>query len=297
MNIHQMELFYYVARHRGIGRAARHIPYGIQQPAISRQILRLESFLGKTLFQRRPFQLTSAGEELYNFVRPFFDNVGHVTEKLRGARPACVRFGATPVVLREYLPQILSRVRRRFPQLPFVLKEGPQAQVEEWFAGRQLDVAVMQIVADPPADCSFHSLLKLPVVLLVNQSSPIHTAQDVLKAGCLQAAECLIGPWPDGIRTDAMAPGTALLMAGLRSVLEVNSIELIEHYVRHGHGLGVSIVVPGKPFPPGLRVVPLPGQPCLEVAALWRGTLHPAAEALLRELKEQARKLELPRAA
>ena len=35
----------------------------------------------------------------------------------------------------------------------------------------------------------------------------------------------------------------------------------------------------------------------VEVGALWRGTLHPAAETLLRELKEQARSLEPARAA
>ncbi len=31
MNIHHLELFYYVARHRGISRAVRHMPYGILQ--------------------------------------------------------------------------------------------------------------------------------------------------------------------------------------------------------------------------------------------------------------------------
>ena len=37
MNIHHLELFYYVARHGGISEAVRNMPYGIQQPAISGQ--------------------------------------------------------------------------------------------------------------------------------------------------------------------------------------------------------------------------------------------------------------------
>ena len=61
MNIHHLELFYYVARFGGISEAVRNIPYGIQQPAVSGQILQLEEFLGVTLFQRRPFELTPAG--------------------------------------------------------------------------------------------------------------------------------------------------------------------------------------------------------------------------------------------
>ncbi|MDB6037055.1 MAG: benM 1, partial [Verrucomicrobiales bacterium] len=59
MNIHHLELFYYVARNRGISEAVRKMPYGIQQPALSVQIFQLEQSLGKTLFQRRPFQLTA----------------------------------------------------------------------------------------------------------------------------------------------------------------------------------------------------------------------------------------------
>ena len=45
MNIHHLELFYYVARYRGISRAVRNTPYGIQQPAVSSQILLLEQDL------------------------------------------------------------------------------------------------------------------------------------------------------------------------------------------------------------------------------------------------------------
>ena len=40
MNVHHLELFYYVARHGGISQAVRHIPYGIQQPAVSGQCSR-----------------------------------------------------------------------------------------------------------------------------------------------------------------------------------------------------------------------------------------------------------------
>src|SRR6266852_8731749 len=75
MNIHHLELFYYVAKHGGISEAVRNIPYGIQQPAVSGQVIQLEEFLGVTLFQRRPFALTPAGKDLYDFIHPFFENI------------------------------------------------------------------------------------------------------------------------------------------------------------------------------------------------------------------------------
>ena len=73
MNIHHLELFYYVAMHEGIAGAVRNMPYGIQQPAVSAQVIQLENDLGITLFQRRPFGLTPAGEELFGFIKPFFE--------------------------------------------------------------------------------------------------------------------------------------------------------------------------------------------------------------------------------
>src|ERR1043165_1637821 len=84
LNIHHLELFYYVARFGGISEAVRNIPYGIQQPAVSSQIIQLEEFLGVTLFQRRPFELTPAGHELYELIAPFFGNLDRMSEKLQG---------------------------------------------------------------------------------------------------------------------------------------------------------------------------------------------------------------------
>src|SRR5216683_3301253 len=69
---------------RTISEAVRNIPYGIQQPAMSGQVIQLEEFLGVTLFHRRPFALTPPGEELYQFIKPFFDHLQAMADKLRG---------------------------------------------------------------------------------------------------------------------------------------------------------------------------------------------------------------------
>jgi DNA-binding transcriptional LysR family regulator len=79
MNVHHLELFYFVAKHGGIAAAVRNIPYGIQQPAVSGQIAKLEESLGTKLFQRRPFALSRCG--LFEFIKPFFDNIETVAEK------------------------------------------------------------------------------------------------------------------------------------------------------------------------------------------------------------------------
>ena len=117
MNIHHLELFYYVARHGGIMAAVRNIPYGIQQPAVSGQVAQLEEDLGVTLFHRRPFSLTPQGKELYDFIRPFFDNLTPMAEKLRGGIARHLRVAASEIVLRDYLPVILQELYGLFRKL------------------------------------------------------------------------------------------------------------------------------------------------------------------------------------
>jgi hypothetical protein len=48
---HYLQLFHYVAKHGGIGEAVKHVPYGIQQPALSSQMMELEDQVGTVLFQ------------------------------------------------------------------------------------------------------------------------------------------------------------------------------------------------------------------------------------------------------
>src|SRR5438045_8835435 len=99
MNIHHLELFYFVAKHGGITAAVRNIPYGIQQPAVSGQIAKLEESLGTKLFQWRQFALSPTGTELFDFIRPFSANIDvvpercrqHTSPQLRTTAPAIVR--------------------------------------------------------------------------------------------------------------------------------------------------------------------------------------------------------------
>src|SRR6266481_3248947 len=117
MNVHHLELFYYVARHGGIMEAVRNIPYGIQQPAVSGQVAQLEEFLGVTLFQRRPFALTPPGERLYRFVSPFFSNLNAVASELQGGKERQIRIGASTIILRYPLPDLFQQLRRPYPDM------------------------------------------------------------------------------------------------------------------------------------------------------------------------------------
>ena len=78
MSLAQIEYFVAVAERGHVGRAASHLR--IAQPAVSRQIRRLEDELGSPLFLRTPrgMQLSPAGEVF----------LGHARVILRGVRAA-----------------------------------------------------------------------------------------------------------------------------------------------------------------------------------------------------------------
>ncbi len=286
MNIHHLELFYYVAKHGGISAAVRNIPYGIQQPAVSGQILQLEDDLAVTLFQRRPFSLTPDGEELYNFIRPFFENIDAVAEKLRGGASQLIRIAASTVVLQEHLPEILRSLRQRFRRLKFTLQEGFQPQFEEWLQKQEIDVAITAIEGKPPAGIQTHVLIEVPLILLVRKDQKINSAEELWKRDRL--SETLINLPPNESITKHFQAGLDSLKVDWPTGIEVSSMELIQTYVANGFGIGVCVAVPGVSLSKQLKALPLPGFPPIKVGVMWRGKTNPVIDALLEELKKRA---------
>ena len=198
MNVHHLELFYFVAKHGGIMPAVRNIPYGIQQPAVSAQVAQLEEFLGVTLFQRRPFALTPAGEKLYEFIRPFFSNLDQIAVEFQGGQARHFRIGASTIVLRDHLPQLLQGVRKKFPSLKVSLRDGFPVQLEAYLQQDEVDLVFTLIERKPPAGLHSLVLMELPLVLLVGKNSRLKSADELWRRDkidetliCLPAGETL----------------------------------------------------------------------------------------------------------
>ena len=289
MNIHHLELFYYVARFGGISEAVRNIPYGIQQPAVSGQVLQLENSLGATLFRRRPFALTPEGRELYEFIRPFFDNLDQVSEKIRGTAAQLVRIAAASVILRDHLPQMLAQLRTQFPRLKVTLREGIQTQMEQWLQAQEVDLAVTLIEAKRSPGLRCMRLLELPLALLVPKTSPVKNAAELWQQD--RILETLISlPANEGITRHFQA---GLTRRGIiwPAGIEVDTLDLIETYVSHGFGIGLSVVVPKAKMSASVRVLKLDGFDPVVVGVLWRGRLTALTEAFLEEFRRRAQQL------
>lgn len=286
MNIHHLELFYYVARFGGIAEAVRNMPYGIQQPAVSAQVIQLEECLELTLFHRRPFSLTPAGEKLYQFVTPFFSQIDKVADELRGGMASQIRFGASEIVLREHLPEMVRNVRKKFPRLKLFLREDYQPKLLEWLQQQAIDLAVTVIEAKLPAGLHMHPLLEAPLVLWVGNKSPVTSAEDLWKRDKID--EPLICMPPNETVSRNLQAGLSRRGIDWFPSIEVSSLALVETYVLRGYGIGAGVKIPGAKLNPGLRAIPLDGFPPVKIGAVWQGKPTPIMEAFLDEIKIRA---------
>ncbi|MFN0128558.1 MAG: LysR family transcriptional regulator [Verrucomicrobiales bacterium] len=281
MNVHHLELFFYVARHGGVSAAARAMPYGIQQPAISAQILQLEDSLGVTLYQRRPFQLTRAGQELYDFISPFFGRIGEVSDRLRGGTANRLRLAAAEVVQRDYLPDLLMRMRRRVERFHFTLAHGRQQHIESLLAAQEIDLGLSTLFEAKAAGFETRELARLPMVLVVSERSGLSTAAQILDRDRIDL------PLVTLEARDALprAFQSALRQRGVDWIpsLEFCSLDLVMRYVVEGFGVGLVLRHPRFQVVPGVRVLPLDDMPPLRFGALWTGRLSPLGETFLEE--------------
>lgn len=282
MNVHHLELFYHVSKHGGISAAVRHIPYGIQQPAVSGQIRQLEESVGARLFERSPFKLTPAGEKLFAHVQPFFENLPTLSAKLREATDPELRLGGSELVLREYIPAVLQQVKQNFPRLRLNLRTGFQAQLEDELREGRLDAAVTPIASRPPARLRQVKIADVPLVLLVPRRSPWKSADELWTRRSI--AEPLISLPATTIVTQNFQAGLRRRGVSWPVTIEATSIELVTRYVSNGDGFGVSIAVAPVVRHRAVRVLPLPDFTPMAMGVLWRGEPSPLVRALIEKV-------------
>jgi len=66
-------------------------------------------------------------------------------------------------------------------------------------------------------------------------------------------------------------------------------VQLVEAYVAHGYGIGLSIAVPNAKSPKDLRALPLAGFEPVIFGVLWQGKATPILSAFLQTIQDMAR--------
>lgn len=286
-NTEQLQYFYYVALHRGVERAAPHLPMRMTAKTLENHMNVLQQDIQSRLFHADPFCLTPKGEQFYQTVRGLVEGLPRITSHIRGESLRAVGVVCSPWILREHLLDLLQQCFSLFPGRSFNVRAGepedPLQQLER--SETRLLLHLAAVGKQQPAPKGRVRLGEARMVLLLPEKSPCHTLEDFLNQRSKSSAsvglpgqELIAHRFSEGLSGHPKAEA-ALLVLTLTA-------DTIERDVRSGRGAGVAVLVPGQPPPAGLRAVPLPGFPTLELVALWRGNKENIIKELPLALRE-----------
>jgi LysR family transcriptional activator of glutamate synthase operon len=145
VELRQLDAFLKVAQEGNVTRAAKKLY--TTQPALSRQIQKLEEELGAPLFDRskRGMRLTAVGETFLQYVqRGFgqFDAGRQAVRDLLGPEHGHIRMAFMPAVGADLLPEALATYRGRYPNVQFTLRQSTTLEMLRWLQAGEIELCV-----------------------------------------------------------------------------------------------------------------------------------------------------------
>jgi LysR family nitrogen assimilation transcriptional regulator len=235
MELRSIEFFVRVADLGSISQASREL--GIVQPALSRQIQRIEDEIGTALLLRLPrgVQLTGAGRQFLDHCRRILREVATAKDELsasRGMPSGRVAFGVSPSLASWLVGGIVERTRTQSPQIQLKIVEGFSPQLYDGLLTGRIDTALM---TNPPPSRALRlfPLVSEPIVVLsppqMRGTRRFYTLTELSKTPIIVSS---------GIRS-LVDEQLASYGTRLNVEFEVDSLKAIRHLLRTGTGLTV----------------------------------------------------------
>lgn len=241
LDLRQLEYFIYVAELGSFSQAATVL--GVGQPALSRQVRRLEVELRQTLFYRngRGVQLTEAGKRLLAHGRTIqmqFEHARHDVEDARGTPLGKVTVGFPYAVGRAVSVPFVKAFRQRYPKANLCITEGLTIHLYEWLLSGRIDIAMLH---DPVPSPSLEiQPVREDALLLLGAKSVSDEAWGApIPMRKLADLPLIIPGRPHPLR---MMVETRLANMGLKPTiaLEIDAVATIVNLVAQGEGYAIA---------------------------------------------------------
>ncbi len=162
MDLRELRYFVYVAELKSFSKASVHLR--IAQPALSRQVRKLEDELGVELLVRagRGLQLTEAGAVLHNRAQTLLRQVGQIANDVRaqaGAISGAITVGVPPAAGEVLIPPVVRRCEELHPGLRINVVEGFSGYLYEKLLNQELNLCLVHNPA-PHRNLEIHRLLR-----------------------------------------------------------------------------------------------------------------------------------------
>lgn len=198
MQSRQLQYALVIARTRSFSQAAQEL--NITQPALSKQIISLESNLGVKLFDRAttPISLTPAGEHFLSRAQKLLfeeEQLLKTMEQYKTGESGKLVIGISPFRSLYLMPDIVLALKKRFPGLQIVLNEQNSAQLHKGIMDGSYDFAIMNLPVDE-SQLDVTLLEKDVLVLAVHRSLAGYIRWKNKKpAASISMAECASLPF------------------------------------------------------------------------------------------------------
>lgn len=231
---HALRQFVFAARSPSLRKAAETL--AISQPALSKQIRRLEAQLGFTLFRRhgRGVALTASGAELLARLEPAFDQIDNAVSAAAeaGASPPHLSIATVNTLAAYLLPDLVIEIRKTSASARLTLMTASSQDVVEAVVRGKAD---MGFVYDLAIDSEEVERILLHEELLVGYQRMGSGPQRDITVAELAALPLILPPRPYVLRRIVEREcGHALQPA-----IECNSIELMLDLAAGGCGMGI----------------------------------------------------------
>lgn len=177
IRLRHLRCFVVVAREQHVGRAADLLH--LSQPAVTKTLNELETLAGVKLLDRgrHGAHLTAAGQRFLRHAREVTASLDAAAAALAGVgepTPDLLRIGALPTVAGSLLPEVLTRLRARHPELDVRVRTDPNTVLLSALATGTVDV-VLGRMAEPArmVGLSFELLYAETLVCVVRPGHPL----------------------------------------------------------------------------------------------------------------------------
>lgn len=249
MELRQLRYFAAVGRRRHFGRAAADLR--VAQPALSRQIAKLEAELGVRLLERhaRGTSPTPEGEVLLARAEALLAEAEALATEARSPRAEpqdMVTLGFSPSVAELFGGRFAALSLRRYPRVRLRITTAASPVLETWIHEGRVDIAILNGPTDP-SRFLLTPLLEEPICLIGLRDDPRLAADRVEPAVLADVPLVLTGP-PDGpmqrvlvaaqaqsgkafdvlAQVDTAAVGRQLVLADVGPMVEVAAVARAE---------------------------------------------------------------------
>ena len=289
MELNLFKAFVAVAECRSFRRAATTLH--VTQPALSRQIARLETELGTQLFERygRHVECTTEGQFLLPLAEAIIartDETVSIMRERAGSGTTAARLGATGMVFAQLLTPILTGFITAYPAVTVDMMEASDVELEEAVMGGKLDCAVY--TPWKSTRVAAKHLLTEEIFLVVAREHPL-AGLPAVSYTMLAKENLLLPPAPLNISSII---ADAFRKAGVEPRITHRMLypDLVMNLVRTGWGVAPMPKMLTSPEALG-DLVALPFEEPLERDLLliypWDRPLPAAARALMAHIQRQ----------